>query len=258
MPTLHVGAGGTTGDQEPELSTNRDDPQRTPAAGEDPQRTPAAAEDPQRTRAAGEDPERALAEQLERARADERERLAELLHETLAQDLTFISMTARRPSGADSPEPLAAIADAADRMAAALRTILLELKHPAEEPLRDIIGRVAGPVTKRTGTRLLVDISARITAPLEQKVVLGRVVREAVANAVRHGQASSIAVRAERDERGLRLQITDDGSGFAPGNGRRVDAFGIDAMRSAVEGLGGSFHVSSAPGQGTSVEVIVP
>jgi NarL family two-component system sensor histidine kinase LiaS len=188
----------------------------------------------------------------------EQERLAEVLHETFAQDLSFISMIARRTTAQDAPAAMHEIADVADRMAGSLRTILLELKQPAEEPLRDVLARVGMAVAKRSGTRLLVTISPQIRASLEQKVTLGRVVREAVANAVRHGQARSIVVRAEQGQDRITVEIEDDGGGFDPRESRRVDAFGIDGMRSAVESIGGTLHISSRPGGGTSVRVELP
>jgi signal transduction histidine kinase len=190
---------------------------------------------------------------------EERRRLADVLHETLAQDLSFVSMTARRTvSGETAPDRMAAIAEAVDRMSAALRTILVDLNHPAEEGLREVLVRVAGQVAQPMGARVEVEVPPKLQASLQQKVTLSRVVRESVANAVRHGRATAIVVRAERDASGLRVEIADNGLGFDPAVDRRVDQFGLDSMRNAAEAIGGSVHVSSQPDRGTSVQVEVP
>ncbi len=189
----------------------------------------------------------------------ERDRLADLLHETLAQDLTFISMTARRTMNrAGAEEAMWEIAELADQMAASLRTILLGLKQPAEESLRDAVARLATPIARRSEARLVIQVPDAVPASLEEKVTLGRVVREAVANAVRHGRADSILVTAQRDRQGLRLAVEDDGSGFDPAAPRRLDAFGIDGMRNSIESIGGSLTISSRAGDGTRVVVELP
>jgi len=57
-----------------------------------------------------------------------------------------------------------------------------------------------------------------------------------------------------------RLAVTDDGAGFAPGDGRRGDAtgFGLRNMRERAAALGGTLDLRSAPSRGTTVEVVLP
>ena len=54
----------------------------------------------------------------------------------------------------------------------------------------------------------------------------------------------------------LRLVVADDGCGFDPGAVRR--GHGITSMRERIEGLGGTFSISSSPGVGTRVEAALP
>lgn len=56
------------------------------------------------------------------------------------------------------------------------------------------------------------------------------------------------------------LDVVDDGKGFEPGSVRQSSegGFGLPAMRSRAESLGGTFTVESAPGQGTAVAVSLP
>jgi signal transduction histidine kinase len=189
----------------------------------------------------------------------ERQRIAELLHQSFAQDLSYISLTAHRSlNGEETAQAMSAIGELADSLAASLRTILLDLRHPAEEPLRETLSRLVRPIAQRWDAQLIVEMEPELEASLEQKVVLGRVMREAVTNAVKHGGARAVRLSGERKENTVRVVLQDDGTGFDPAAARRHDALGIDEMRNAVDSIGGAFRIESAPGQGTSVIVEVP
>jgi signal transduction histidine kinase len=86
-----------------------------------------------------------------------------------------------------------------------------------------------------------------------------RVAQEALRNAVEHAQATHITLRVQcRDDR-LHLTVIDDGVGFAlpdqPQALTREGHFGLLGMQERVTQLGGTFHIDTAPGQGTRVEV---
>jgi signal transduction histidine kinase len=82
-------------------------------------------------------------------------------------------------------------------------------------------------------------------------------VREAVANAARHGQASKVRVSLSREDGGIRLTVQDDGSGFAAG----TDADGSIAVPASLSGrvreAGGEIGVTSAPGD-TRIVIRLP
>ena len=65
-----------------------------------------------------------------------------------------------------------------------------------------------------------------------------------------------MTVRLTLDRRVLRLQVIDDGVGFAPDEVRR--GFGLRSMRERVEALGGELVIRSEEGKGTTVEALVP
>ncbi|TDA70146.1 MAG: sensor histidine kinase [Clostridia bacterium] len=82
-------------------------------------------------------------------------------------------------------------------------------------------------------------------------------IREAMSNAARHGQAGAISLHLRVDESNLRVTIEDDGKGFVYNPNVR-DHFGLRFMEERAKLLGGQFHLASSPGQGTRVEVAVP
>lgn len=86
------------------------------------------------------------------------------------------------------------------------------------------------------------------------------VAREAVYNAVRHGQPSEVRIRVRFEPASMNMEVSDDGCGFDPTEAMAGDSvhFGLVGMRERVESLGGRFEVRSALRQGTTVYVVVP
>ena len=83
-----------------------------------------------------------------------------------------------------------------------------------------------------------------------------RIVREAVANAARHGGARHVDLGLDGPEP-LVLRIGDDGHGFdlEDLNGA---GFGLTSMGERAAQLGGTLHIDSAPGAGTRIEIVLP
>jgi signal transduction histidine kinase len=195
--------------------------------------------------------ERRLAEL---AVVEERRRVARELHDGLAQELSFIRHQSRDLLEHGGAMPAAErLAAAADRALAESRFAIAELAGPAHESLLASLGAAARIVAERSGASVRVS-GADIEVPSDRQEALTRVVREAVANAVRHGGARHVALEVY-DTGELVVSIRDDGCGFDPRAGVRPDAFGLVSMRERVAAIGGSLAVRSAPGQGTTVEV---
>ncbi len=97
------------------------------------------------------------------------------------------------------------------------------------------------------------------TPPLPVRVALYRILQEALANAYRHAHATRVDIHLYRRGPTLGLRVTDDGQGFdlqqvlsVSRPGRHL---GLRGIRERVQTLGGSFHVTSTPGQGTTLQV---
>jgi signal transduction histidine kinase len=84
--------------------------------------------------------------------------------------------------------------------------------------------------------------------------------REALANAVRHANASRVAMRLRFDPEAFSLECEDNGVGFDPLLSRsrmHEPRWGISGIRERVEALRGSLIIRSAPGQGTVVHFLI-
>ena len=84
--------------------------------------------------------------------------------------------------------------------------------------------------------------------------MLFRSAQEAVTNAIRHAGARHVWIDLGRDDARVRLRIRDDGPGTTPivvGNGLR-------GLRERAEALAGTLELCAVPGQGVTVEVVLP
>ena len=189
---------------------------------------------------------------------EERRRVARDLHDGVAQELAFIASQTRwflrRP---EDTQPLGQIMDAVERALDESRGAIAALSRPIDEPLDLAVGHAALDIANRVGARLQLDLDEDIEVAPDWRDALLRISREAVANAVRHGQARTISLQL-RDGDGICLRITDDGEGFDLTAPRSSQSFGLTSMRERTESLGGTFSISSAPGSGTTVEVLLP
>jgi signal transduction histidine kinase len=92
----------------------------------------------------------------------------------------------------------------------------------------------------------------------DQVTNLFHIAQEALANAQKHARASVVEARLTTRNGVLRLAISDNGVGFAPGRGTEPGHGGLRNMAERAQSLGGRLSLESAPGKGTSVVVEVP
>ena len=90
------------------------------------------------------------------------------------------------------------------------------------------------------------------------KILLYRIVQEAVTNTVKHAHAKRIRVSLKKKRDDILLIVADDGVGFKPTQQLSIEHVGLLAMKDSVELLGGKIAIKSAPGKGTRIEVVCP
>jgi signal transduction histidine kinase len=111
-----------------------------------------------------------------------------------------------------------------------------------------------------TDTRVMLAVEKDIPeVALTVKIVVYRVMQEALSNAYRHGGAHTVRVTVSRGGPHLvRMTVADDGAGFDPNVDKPDAHYGLKGMRDRVEMIGGRFGISSRPGEGTQIAVEVP
>src|SRR5690349_14042234 len=116
------------------------------------------------------------------------------------------------------------------------------------------LGPALRTLARRAAVPVELDLAAIGRLPEPVEVAAYYVVSEALTNATRHAHASVVCVAAEERGDSLRLSIRDDGAGDAdPARGS-----GLIGLRDRAEALGGSLEVSSPPGEGTLILVLLP
>ncbi|SIQ61932.1 Sensor histidine kinase LiaS [Corynebacterium afermentans subsp. afermentans] len=209
--------------------------------------------------------------------AQERERLAHELHDTVAQNLSSIQMLLHsaeqdvRASGLPEDKVQAPLRKmetarrAASNNLAETRAMIAALA-PApltESSLRDALVRVAGDFGEAGGLDIGVEVDGE-AVPLPMRVEAGllRIAQGAVSNVINHAEASIARITLTYAPEEVRLDVVDNGRGFdVNAQGLKPSGLGhlgLDAMRSRAVELGGKLEIESAPGGPTALTVAVP
>jgi signal transduction histidine kinase len=187
---------------------------------------------------------------------EERRRVARDIHDGVAQELAFISSHMDELKAATTRTDLADVMmESVQRALDETRGAISALGRPAHEPFHLALASTAEEITSRLGADLELDMDRAVAVPPAWEEALPRILREAVANAVRHGRARTITVRL-RDVDRIWMRVSDDGRGFDLSD--PTSGFGLIGMKERTESLGGEFKLESQPGRGTSVEVRLP
>ena len=205
-------------------------------------------------------------EQLQAVKSElkflERSNLAVELHDAISQYLTGIALELRTVDAFAEEMP----ADAHRHLSVASRTLascrdelrncLWDLRHNTLE-INDLAEAIRTTVAPHVGSARLVvrtDV-ARKALPENVAHAVLQIVRELVANAVRHGAATEIRIAGALDGNMLRISVRDNGRGFAPdaAPGMEEGHFGLLGVRERAEKFKGSLDIESAPGKGTRI-----
>ncbi len=197
----------------------------------------------------------------------ERERVAQEIHDTLAQGFTSVVMLAQA-AGADldrgaadaARERLALVESTArDNLAEARALVAASAPAPLQGgTLSEALRRLADRFAEETGTRVELAAPQALCLSSADDVVLLRSAQEALTNVRRHAAAAAVRVDLRQDAEGTVLEVTDDGRGLPADASGFTEGYGLRGMRERVAAEGGSLEVGPAPGGGTRVAVRLP
>ena len=197
---------------------------------------------------------------LSHARLGERTRLATELHDHLSQSLTAISyhLSAARKAREDHPADADENLALAERMMASCRTemrrCLWDLRNNALDcdRLGEGIRTSIAPLLNNVPCAVNVNVPRHLFCDTTAHDILS-IVRELVANALRHGNCSRITISGTLSRHTLVLTVRDNGCGFLPdqAHGMEDGHLGLAGIRERIKRNHGQFHLKSAPGEGT-------
>jgi signal transduction histidine kinase len=202
----------------------------------------------------------------------ERERIAREMHDGLGQVLGYINTQTLAVKKllsndriGDATTELTSMEENARSLYADVREGILGLRTSphANGGLFPGLDEYVGRYGEMSGIDATLHVAANaegchIRPSIETQLM--RIVQEALSNVRKHAKATSVSVGFTRCENILEIEVTDDGQGFDPAGVRSSGwpRFGLQTMRERAESVGGSFAVTSAPGQGASIVVRVP
>ena len=196
------------------------------------------------------------------ATADERRRLAREMHDGVAQDIAslgyLVDALAAAPASPAQAESLRRLRERITTVVAHVRLSVETLRTDvqASESLGAAVSGLARHLSESSGIPIRVTVNER-TARLRPEVEaeLLRITQEAMTNAVRHSQASSIDVTCRVVAPAAEIMIRDDGRGLGTG---RPDSYGLAIMRERAQLIDADLAIESVEPNGTVVTVRVP
>jgi signal transduction histidine kinase len=197
---------------------------------------------------------------------EERERIGMDLHDGVIQSLyaTGLKLEASLEDVAVNPDlvkpELEKSIDQLNQVIADIRSYIFQLR-PAMLADADLAGAVGGllrqlQVNALTNVKLIEQPGSCDGLTEEQTNALFLIAQEALTNVRKHANAAQVTAELARTGGTFKLTITDDGSGFDPG--QRSNGQGLRNMQERVKKFGGHVTVQSAAGHGSSVLVSVP
>jgi signal transduction histidine kinase len=209
-----------------------------------------------------------LASRLVAAQELERRQIARELHDQIGQNLAVLNMNltnVRSQLLHESPTRVdARLAEAirlVEQTVERIRNVMAELR-PA---ILDDFGLVAAlrwytrHFARNTNLAVLLEVEEPVAAPrvpAEIETALFRITQEALTNVIKHAHATLSTLKLTTLGQTIRLEISDDGVGFASSASRPRNqrwSLGLMTMQERMEAVGGRLVIDSAPGQGTRI-----
>jgi signal transduction histidine kinase len=209
-----------------------------------------------------------LREQAERlAIAEERNRLARELHDSVTQSLyslTLFAETAKRMmeagDQAGTRRCLDEIADSSQQALKEMRLLVYKLRPSTytEGGLSASLEQRLRAVEGRSGVKY--DFKADNTLSIRPEVenALYAVAVEVLNNALKYAQADHVRVELSGDGEAIYLKISDNGCGFELDRARQSGGLGLASIQERVSQLAGTIKINTAPEDGTIIQVWLP
>lgn len=211
--------------------------------------------------------QRAFTKKLISYQEEERKRVAGELHDGLGQDLLLIKNLALLGLQNPDADPVTSghmdqISRTVSQLLDSIRRLSFELR-PAHlerlglsEVLISAIERLKA-ISSIHFTRKIESVEGLLSNT--NAIHLFRIVQESLNNAVKHSGASEISVELKRDGEMIVLTINDNGKGFDPAEVLASSSgFGLRNIISRLEIAKGQSEITSKPGEGATIKVLIP
>ncbi|MBS1191022.1 MAG: hypothetical protein H6R10_2814 [Rhodocyclaceae bacterium] len=214
--------------------------------------------------------QRLRAREKELAVSEERNLLAQELHDSIAQGLAFLNIQAqllqdslKKKNIDEALDTAAHIREGVQESYDDVRELLVHFRtrvHHADldAAILSALERFEG----QTGIRTELDcVGTGIPLEPEDEIQVLHIVQESLSNIRKHARAAKVMVKVERSVGGVVIEVRDDGVGFDPATHPAVASdrhVGLKIMKERAFRIGGECLLTSAPGKGTRVVLSLP
>ena len=214
--------------------------------------------------------QRLRSREKELAVSEERNLLAQELHDSIAQGLAFLNIqvqllqdSLRKGRADEAMQTAGQLREGVQESYDHVRELLVHFRTRMHQS--DLDSAIVATLEKFEGqTGIATEFTREgSSAPLEptDEIQVMHIVQEALSNIRKHACASKVQVKVRRSRRAVEVEVADDGAGFDPVNEPKVLSerhVGLKIMRERAHRIGGECQITSAPGQGARVRLVLP
>ncbi|HKO88275.1 MAG TPA: type IV pili methyl-accepting chemotaxis transducer N-terminal domain-containing protein [Burkholderiales bacterium] len=209
---------------------------------------------------------RLIEREREMAAFEERNSLAQELHDSIAQSLAFLNIQTqilqnamKQGDTAKADTSVTEIRAGVQECFADVRELLTHFRTRVGDSLESALRSIVARFERQTGVqaRLSIEGSATPLAP-DRELQLIHIAQEALSNARKHAHCKHVKMHLERGAV-YNLAVEDDGIGFdMVATAALEDHVGLRIMRERAHRAGGTVRIDSRPGQGTKIALSLP
>jgi signal transduction histidine kinase len=201
-----------------------------------------------------------LSRRLVKVQEDERRTIARELHDEVGQILTGLKLMLEAGSRPGATLDLALLRDLSGQLLERVRDLSLDLRPPMLDDLGLVPTLLWHFERYRAQTRIHVRFQHRglsVRLPAEIEIAVFRIIQEALTNVARHAGVDEVSVELWLSNDRIVLHVEDEGRGFDPAR-LEGPANGLTGMRERASLAGGSWEISSRPGEGARLSAELP
>ena len=209
---------------------------------------------------------RELSRHQEKIREDEKRHIAGEIHDELGVTLTALNMEL-----SSLEKKLVDVSPDSINQIKSMRTLVTDAAQTARRiisslrpSILDTMGLVAAlewqceEYARRYKSKCHVHANVEdVELDENEKIAIFRIAQECLTNTAKHAGASSVVIELLQHNENYHLKIEDNGVGFTPSD-YYLESHGINGIKERVEYLGGSCHIDSEMGKGTTIMIDIP
>lgn len=212
------------------------------------------------------DQKKKTTEAVMHAEENERKRIAEDLHDSVAQKMVvaklnleafggyFPSFSEKQQSVFDNISTL--VSESVTEVRSLSHTMMPQVlvRSGLTEAIKNFISKI-----ENKNLQIRFDIEESFNNIEKNKeIMIYRIVQECVQNVLKHANATKLDITLLSENNHIDITIEDNGAGFAKGQSSGSEGMGMKIMQSRVDFLNGKMEISSEPGMGSIIAFSIP